>query len=161
MNILIEKATKSSDCENISNLASEIWYEHYPGIISAEQINYMLKKNQTAFAIEEQINSGICYYIAGFNNAPAGYFAVRISDCELFINKLYIVKSMRGKGIATAFINRAKADFPDAKNMKLYVNKYNPSVNAYLRMGFNIVRSMITDIGDGYVMDDYEMVLHV
>ena len=43
--------------------------------------------------------------------------------------------------------------------MKLHVNKYNTnSILAYKKMGFENTESSITDIGKGFVMDDYLMV---
>ena len=42
----------------------------------------------------------------------------------------------------------------------LTVNKNNSgSIEAYKRMGFNIIDKIITDIGAGFVMDDYKMQL--
>ena len=39
----------------------------------------------------------------------------------------------------------------------LTVNKGNPSVNAYKRLGFQIAADLVMDIGGGFVMDDYRM----
>ena len=39
----------------------------------------------------------------------------------------------------------------------LTVNKKNPVRKMYEYMGFKIVKSVVTDIGEGYVMDDYVM----
>ena len=42
--------------------------------------------------------------------------------------------------------------------ISLTVNKHNSnSIEAYKKMGFEIIRPMVTDIGSGYVMDDYYM----
>jgi len=37
------------------------------------------------------------------------------------------------------------------------VNKYNPSYDIYRHLGFEVIDSVVTDIGEGYVMDDYIM----
>ena len=39
----------------------------------------------------------------------------------------------------------------------LTVNKGNPAVNAYERLGFRIATDLVMDIGVGFVMDDYRM----
>ena len=39
----------------------------------------------------------------------------------------------------------------------LTVNKGNPSVQAYQRLGFSIAAEIVMDIGGGFVMDDYRM----
>ncbi len=40
------------DKETICRLAREIWYLHYPGVITVAQINYMLGQRYTTSAIE-------------------------------------------------------------------------------------------------------------
>jgi ribosomal protein S18 acetylase RimI-like enzyme len=39
----------------------------------------------------------------------------------------------------------------------LTVNKGNPAVKAYERLGFRIAADLVMDIGGGFVMDDYRM----
>jgi hypothetical protein len=39
----------------------------------------------------------------------------------------------------------------------LNVNKYNKAKDFYLQNGFEIVESVVVQIGKGYVMDDYIM----
>ena len=42
--------------------------------------------------------------------------------------------------------------------IRLTVNKYNANtIKAYKKWGLNTVESTVTDIGDGFVMDDYIM----
>jgi ribosomal protein S18 acetylase RimI-like enzyme len=43
------------------------------------------------------------------------------------------------------------------KLLWLTVNKGNPAVNAYKRLGFRIVAAVVMDIGGGFVMDDFRM----
>lgn len=45
-----------------------------------------------------------------------------------------------------------------AKKIQLTVNKHNiNSINAYKKWGFKTIDSVVTDIGSGFVMDDYIM----
>jgi hypothetical protein len=39
----------------------------------------------------------------------------------------------------------------------LTVNKGNPAVQAYQRLGFRITADLVVDIGGGFVMDDFRM----
>ena len=39
----------------------------------------------------------------------------------------------------------------------LRVNKGNPTVEIYKRAGFSVTETVTSDIGNGYVMDDYVM----
>jgi GNAT superfamily N-acetyltransferase len=43
----------------------------------------------------------------------------------------------------------------------LTVNKGNPAVAAYERLGFRIAEAIVMDIGSGYVMDDFRMEKHL
>ena len=44
------------------------------------------------------------------------------------------------------------------KSIQLTVNKYNTNtISAYKKWGFEIIDSVVTDIGEGFVMDDYIM----
>ena len=47
----------------------------------------------------------------------------------------------------------------ELSKIRLHVNKYNTnSILVYEKMGFVNTDSIITEIGEGFVMDDYEMV---
>lgn len=76
------------------------------------------------------------------------------------MSKIYVEKSYRRLGIAKEFINMLKELYDNTQfnNIWLTVNKYNKgSIDAYKRLGFEIVDEMVTDIGNGFVMDDYKM----
>ena len=46
----------------------------------------------------------------------------------------------------------------EGRRVWLTVNKHNTdSIQFYLRQGFVVVEDIVTDIGNGYVMDDYLM----
>ena len=146
--------------ENTAKLADEIWHEHYASILSAEQIDFMVEKMQSAEAIKNQLSSdGYIYYLIRKGNAYVGYTAVRPDpDKQLFLSKLYIKKEYRGNGYA-------KEVFEYLKNycrengfsaIHLTVNKNNSgSIAAYKKMGMCLTGEGVTDIGNGFVMDDY------
>lgn len=53
---------------------------------------------------------------------------------------------------------QVKARELSLNSISLTVNKNNTnSINAYKKMGFVTVESIVMDIGEGYVMDDYKM----
>ena len=94
------------------------------------------------------------------NSAPAGYIALVPGKNELFISKLYVTKENRGKGYgrqAVEFIEKLACD-RGFRKMSLNVSKNNiDSIEAYKKLGFKIIRPVVMDIGDGFVMDDYRM----
>ncbi|MGC1204048.1 MAG: GNAT family N-acetyltransferase [Flavobacteriaceae bacterium] len=159
--IHIQPATSLADYKCISKLAHTIWHEHYITIISIEQIEYMLEKYNSVKSIEKSAKEGILFFYMTFDDVPVGYIAIEKETDFIYISKLYVLKSYRGKKIAKTALLFAEslALEEDISTMKLHVNKYNKnSISAYEKMGFVNTESSITDIGKGFVMDDYLMV---
>lgn len=48
--------------QEISNLASVIWHEHFTPIIGIQQVEYMLEKFQSFHALKEQMETGYEYF---------------------------------------------------------------------------------------------------
>ena len=60
-----------------ARLAGEIWREYFPGIISPEQVEYMVDKFQSLPAMEEQVRSqGYTYYQIRRGEEVLGYTRV-------------------------------------------------------------------------------------
>ena len=90
-----------------------------------------------------------------------GYAACKNAEDYLFLSKMYVHKDYRGRGISRCFldemINLAHNEY-EVDKIRLTVNKNNAgSIAAYKKMGFDIVDSVVNDIGNGFVMDDYIM----
>ncbi|TGV00285.1 GNAT family N-acetyltransferase [Flavivirga rizhaonensis] len=144
----------------IEKLANIIWREHYIPIVGKPQIDYMLDKYQSAGAIERQVAEGFEYFLMVYEETPVGYISVKKEDESLFLSKIYVLSSHRGKKIgkkAMLFIE-AKAKDYQLKNIRLTVNINNTNaIKAYEKLGFINVGPLVTDIGNGFVMDDYQM----
>jgi len=145
--------------QKIEALAREIWLEYYPSIISIEQIFYMLFKFQTVEAIKQQIEDGYMYYLILDRKAfELGYLAFQPREEELFLSKIYIKKEFRGQGLgkqALEFVAHVAKQNKLGK-ITLTVNKNNKnSIAAYLKSGFIKKEEVVSDIGGGFVMDDY------
>lgn len=150
---------ENDNIEKLTQLASEIWHEYWPCLLSDEQIEYMVEKFQSSRAIKEQIkNDNYTYYFIVSEGEIAGYAGISDKKDYLFLSKLYIKKDFRHKGLGKLVIEKLKQmNFP---KIQLTVNKYNKNtIDAYLKYGFKIVDSVISDIGCGFVMDDYIMEL--
>jgi GNAT superfamily N-acetyltransferase len=146
----------------VEALAYSIWREHFIPIIGSPQVEYMLEKFQSKRAILNQIEKdGFLYYLCKDRNGSwVGYFAVVPQQEELFLSKLYITAENRGKGYAKSaleFIETLARDKGLSK-ITLTVNKKNTNpINVYKKLGFVITDSPVTNIGNGFVMDDYKM----
>jgi GNAT superfamily N-acetyltransferase len=163
--IVIEPATEDGHLSEIQKLAYAIWHEHYPGIISSEQIEYMLREGFSLEVLQrESTQDGIRYDRALVGGALVGFSAYGPhSDADaLMIHKLYVEAAQRGRGCARKLVEAASkhALINSFKRVILRVNKHNRvAIAAYERMGFANRGSIVSDIGSGFSMDDYLMEL--
>ncbi|GAB1858014.1 GNAT family N-acetyltransferase [Flavobacteriaceae bacterium MHTCC 0001] len=154
------KAINESHFKILEVLAKTIWQEHYIPIIGESQVSYMLNKFQSQQAIAQQVVNGYEYFIVMFNTENIGYVAVKKEQSHLFLSKLYLLRHYRGKGFGknTLQFVEQKARQLNCKSVLLTVNKNNTdSITAYEASGFQNLGEIITEIGNGFVMDDYKM----
>ena len=156
--------TTPNDMKVVEDLAGTIWNESYRNIISRDQIDYMLEKFQSYAAIRDSISSGALYFILSYEGRNAGYFAVAPEGDRLFLSKIYVLFEYRRRGIASFAIGHLMrfCSTNRFKSMYLTVNRMNTgSIEFYRKNGFKIIEDRITDIGNGFVMDDYVMELRL
>ena len=153
--------TSAAQVADVARMAHEVWNEHYVPLIGQAQVDYMVAKFQSPAAMQSQIDSGYEYFQMRQSGENVGYAAIRhdAADARVFLSKLYVLARSRksGAGRQTLELIERIARERGATHLWLTVNKANPSVQAYERLGFRIVEAMVVDIGDGYVMDDYKM----
>lgn len=146
-------------------LAEIIWTDHYVQIVGKRQVEYMLDKFQSSQAISKQIANGWLYYLLTENGKEIGYIALipNKTASEMKLSKYYILKSYRGKGRGRECINFIiNLCFQlGLKTLWLTVNKDNQTVKIYEKLGFTNAGSIVADIGNGFVMDDYKMVMQI
>lgn len=156
---ILEVAPEQVD--ELAALAKIIWTEHFTPIIGADQTAYMIEKFQSAPAMRAQMaNDGYHYYFFICDGERAGYTGIRRDDGALFLSKIYVRKEFRRRGIAS----RGIAFLTDLcrkeglKKIWLTVNKHNDgSIACYKALDFVVSHPLVTDIGNGFVMDDYVM----
>lgn len=142
----------------IAELAGVIWYEHFTPIIGKAQVDYMVDKFQSFSALKQQIADGYEYFQIYNDNIFSGYIGVHEGNGELFLSKLYLAKESRGQRLATKAFEFLKNLCRERGLTKIWLtcNKYNThTLDVYHHLGLTTTRSQITDIGEGYIMDDY------
>ena len=153
----------AAEVDRVAELASEIWNEYFPAIIGQGQVEYMVDRFQSAKAISRQIGEeGYLYYLVETGYEAAGYVGLlpRVAEGRMQISKFYLRRPWRGRGLARLILERVSAVSKELGCDRLYltVNKYNaPAISAYEKLGFTRTGDLVTDIGGGFVMDDYEM----
>lgn len=155
------KASDAAGIAAMSAMASTIVKEHFDPLIGPEQNDYMIAMFQTEEAIAGQLEHGYEYYFVyqDEGQAPVGFVAFYEKENVLYLSKFYLYKNMRGQGLAhelLQFVAEA-ARTKGLASIQLNVNRGNSAVQAYEAMGFNTIRTQVSDIGGGYVMDDYIM----
>ena len=79
---------------------------------------------------------------------------------EMQLHKLYVHPRFQRIGYGSALIQylQEEATGNGYKYIMLTVNRNNrKAISAYQKNGFVIIESRLTDIGNGFVMDDYVM----
>ena len=161
------------DQKLLADIAGEIWRGYWPTIIGEAQTEYMIEKFQSFKAIKkfmaredyeywflvatEDDESGTTKSIVGFTGGRS-----EADSNRFFISKIYLKPEARGHGYARRVIEFYQ-DLCFARGhaaMYLTVNKHNDlGIRAYKGTGFETIDSVETDIGRGFVMDDYVMEL--
>ena len=142
----------------LCNLAREIQIPYFTPIIGEAQINYMLELFLSENAVKDQIKKGYQYRLVSHNGELCGYFAVFPEDNKLFLSKFYLKEHFRGKGLGKKMMEEVCRLGQGLSSVYLTVNKQNHGpIAVYHALGFSIIDSVETDIGNGYIMDDYIM----
>ncbi|MDR1662104.1 MAG: GNAT family N-acetyltransferase [Azoarcus sp.] len=151
----------TEDIPAIAALASTVWLDAYTGIISRPQIDYMLAQRYSRAALKADIeNPEKWLRQASIDGALVGFAACELCKGEFKLDKLYVHPDMQRKGAGAALAAHAAALARDRgySSMILAVNKNNErAIRAYTKYGFRVRDKIVTDIGSGFVMDDYIM----
>jgi diamine N-acetyltransferase len=153
--------TTPPQIDAVAGLAHEIWYEYYVALIGRAQVDYMVAKFQSSGAVAGQLREGYDYFLIQLDGQDIGYCSVQPDPANgsLFLSKLYLLRDARGGGtgrVCMEFIEQL-ARRRGLNLLWLTVNKGNPAVKAYERLGFRIAADLVMDIGGGFIMDDYRM----
>ncbi len=146
----------------IRDLAYKIWPSAYGEILSKEQLDYMLDMIYSIESIEKQVAKNHVFLLIKENDKYLGFASYELNidnSNKAKIQKLYVLPETQGKGIGRKAIDFIKKIASDSNNEAfiLNVNKYNKAKDFYLNYGFKIINTVVIDIGNGYVMDDYVM----
>lgn len=152
----------TADVEPIVALAHLIWQNTYRGIISQEQIDFMLAQRYDVARLRAELATPDLWWdqirvdgeLVGF----ASYFA--LPNGEMKLDKIYVHPQRQRSGLGQRLIEwvAMRARRRGFQTLILAVNKRNRrAVAAYHKHGFAIRDAVCVDIGGGFVMDDFIM----
>ena len=142
-------------------VAERTWPKTYRGLIPEEQIPYMIGRMYAPETIRQESEQGTAFYLVLADGVDAGIGSIDLrpdADGAAELHKLYTLPAYWGRGwghwLLDELCRRAKE--AGARRVWLRVNKGNVRAQkAYAAAEFRNVRSVCTDIGEGFVMDDY------
>lgn len=147
----------------IKQLAEAVWWPTYEPVLGKEQVNYMLNLFYNIDKLRQQIASEEQTYILLADDDKVIGFAAyspREENPEVYkLHKIYCRTETKGKGYGKQLLNAVEQAVLRAGNqvLELNVNRYNPAIGFYEKMGYKSIYSEDIDIGNGYWMNDYVM----
>jgi len=147
-------------------LARQIWYESYAEMLDPKQIEYMLHEMYRTEELQRQFEAGVDWQLVEWQGAVCGYLSTTWYSAtrQLELNRLYLDRARQGKGFGATLLTTVleRASTLGAREVRLRVNKRNDrAIRAYGRAGFKIRESLVKEIGQGFIMDDFIMVHEV
>lgn len=158
---MLIRPASSSDIPAIYKLAHETWWPTYSGVISDEQIEFMLANMYSEKALKQQMNEGIAFLIAENDGQPVAFAAYSLTEPEnkvYKLQKLYVHPSGQGLGLGKKLIGEVARLSKElgGKILELNVNRGNPAFHFYQKLGFEIYQTV--DIPyHHFVLNDYVM----
>jgi GNAT superfamily N-acetyltransferase len=150
------------EVEALAELARLIWLRHYPGIITPEQIDYMLARRYRPIFIRQTLARGDKWDVARGAGRLLGFaHCYPMGEGDAKLDKLYVHPDWQRHGIGRLLLARVETHARrwDCRRLVLRVNRHNvQALAAYASYGFTRAAEVREDIGNGFVMDDYVMV---
>lgn len=160
--LTLHQATTDDEIARVRAIAEATWPHCYKGIIPESQITYMIGWMYNAETIREQTAKGTPFFLVNADGSDCGLVSFDTvpspadGSCEL--HKIYTLPECWGRGIGHWILEEVcrRVREAGASSVWLRVNKNNlRAQKAYRAAGFENVESVCTDIGSGFVMDDY------
>ncbi len=163
MNEIEISALRPDEAEAVVALAGRVWRAHYLGIITPEQIEYMLEQRYRPVLVRQFLARGDIWLAARVERALVGFaHGHPLAEGDYKLDKLYVDLDRQRHGIGGALIRElaARAAGLGCARLALRVNRRNQqAIDAYLKHGFTVATIHLEDIGNGFIMDDYVMTL--
>lgn len=157
-----------NDIPAINAMAQVVFRQTYRDILSPQQMEFMMDWMYSPENLASQMDGGHRFFLAEDDSSPQGYVSVRPDGMDtdgapvFHLEKIYVMPSAQGHGLGKALFETAVAAVRDAVNgtqarMELNVNRNNPAVGFYKKLGMTILRQGDFPIGHGFYMNDYIM----
>ena len=160
--MIIRQATES-DIETIQSIAKITWAVTYD-FLPVGQMEIMLDWMYSTTSLQQQMQNGHHFFVALVDEIIVGFASVSKQDESISkLNKLYVLPTTQKTGAGKALLQRviSFAQENEAKEIQLQVNRNNNAKDFYIKHGFTILYEADFEIGNGYFMNDYVMILRL
>ena len=165
------------DYATVERIAHATWPATFGEILTPAQIEYMLAMMYRPAAMAEQVAGGHRFHLLlerASGDRPADayggpgepYAAVAYVSHQpdylpgtTKIHKLYALPRVQGRGYGRVLVEHVRqlARAAGQSRLRLDVNYQNAAIGFYQHLGFRKVAEHTTDIGQGYLMEDWVM----
>lgn len=150
-----------ADFASIRDIAHRTWPVTFGKILTPSQIAYMLDMMYSDAALREQVGQLGHRFLLAEDDAgtPVAYasYQLHYTAATTRLHKLYVLPEWQGHGLGRALAKTVETAARDAGDtvIRLDVNRDNAATGFYEHTGFTKVGEAVTDIGNGFVMDDF------
>lgn len=150
-----------ADIPTIIELAEATWEPTYRFIISKEQIDYMYRVIYTPASLQRQMaEQGHTFLLLYTDEHASGFasFSAQATAGLYKLHKIYVLPSHQGRGLGHHLVQAVEQAVQRAggRTLELNVNRHNPALAFYERLGFQQHHEEDIPIGP-YWMNDYVM----
>ena len=161
MEIQFTPIVTQKQASELAKVAEKIYYDYYAGLIGEENIKYMLAEYQTANSVIEQIRTRKHNYYEIFCDGEfCGYFDIMYEGRRIILDKIYVSKEYRKKGIARYVVAHIEKLCRSVNANKIIVDilvKNEAACIAYKHLGFVKLKEGVMTLGNGFQTEYAEM----
>ena len=159
MEIQFTPIVTQKQASELAKVAEKIYYDYYAGLIGEENIKYMLAEYQTANSVIEQIRTRKHNYYEIFCDGEfCGYFDIMYEGRRIILDKIYVSKEYRKKGIARYVVAHIEKLCRSVNKIIVDILVKNEAACiAYKHLGFVKLKEGVMTLGNGFQTEYAEM----
>ena len=159
MNTLSIKLASIEDIPAIVKIAYDTWFVTYQDVISQAQIEYMFGEMYTPESIYKQMDfykhAFLILYQAEMPIGFASFGKLEEPINTYKLHKLYLLPSEQNKGFGRMLLNEVEKKAADlaANHLQLNVNRKNPALSFYEKLGYEIIETVDIPFAEFWLND--------
>ena len=126
-----KQVTKTRYIEQISQLAEEIFVQHYTKL-TPKVARALAEKYQSDILTDDEIHSGtVNYFMIYLGSDPVGYFALDLTPTgAMCLSRLFLLEKARGQGIGRSIVAYAQKLAEGDGRSRLYLRVWAKDLKA-------------------------------